>query len=408
MNIHTQINRTRWRGAVLGIVLAALAMAAGAQTDFSELSDLDLMFHEDREAATAELKLRTKDYTPRQIRELEEEYFRRVRDPEAWPEPSVEDVFAKINQTDDTVRRLKQFMKIQKRFEEADDTEKRKIRDRYLSAWSDVPYPPHYDDTKIDNVMRYRDYANNAGLYFTKEDELLPLLEERCLNIEAWDRHGLFVDSLLSAKIELGELSARRVESLYNEITEANTTGIGNDVEYVTLGQIHQILGRCGKPGFDALLRLGTGFTEHGIFSLRINTSPEAEALLWEFLANTSDEKRSIQLDLLRALYAKRGTPAEQITRRDKLRREFSKHLAVPEGVVDIWITRSAVELAKDTKDSYYLPQVRALEKALFQLGPESYRCPGMEDRMDEALASLRDSFDETIASLEHQAAGEN
>jgi len=31
-----------------------------------------------------------------------------------------------------------------------------------------------------------------------------------------------------------------------------------------------------------------------------------------------------------------------------------------------------------------------------------------MEDRMDEALASLRESFDETIASPELQAAGEN
>lgn len=159
-------------------------------------------------------------------------------------------------------------------------------------------------------------------------------------------------------------------------------------------------MGRCGKSGLDVLLRLKLEATENGIWALGFNASPESEPILWDMFSNKPADAVQSRLQMLRAICAKLGTPEQQETRRERVRPELVQYLKLPKGVADVWNIQHAVELAKDTKDSYYLPHVEALERAFFSLNSNAYKCPGMEDRMDEALATLQESFDNAKLKL--------
>jgi hypothetical protein len=381
-------------------IITVWSARANAETDFSGVSDADLLFHEDREAAAEEYKRRMNDYSPQQVREIEAEIFRQIRMPREKIEATVNDLLGKINQSDDAVIRMKSFTAIQERYEAADASEKNSIREAFLAAWAEVPYPATYEENENDNMMRYRDYAHQAGLYFASEEELLPILEERCLNIDAVDRHLLFIDTLTRAKIPLGSLTAKRMEQIYEDLTTEYGNRLINDFEYGSLSQLHQVLGRCGKQGYDAVLRMGTAEREYGIFALQINSTPEAEELLWEMYARQPENHDRDRLKLLRAIGSKGGEFEVRTTRRERVRPELVRYLKLPEGIADVWNIQAAVELAKDMKDPYYLPHVEALERAFFNLNSNAYKCPGMEDRMDEALATLRKRFDEAKATL--------
>ena len=388
---------------VLGIIslgTVAWSTCANAEPDFSNVSDVDLLLHEDREEAMAEYKLRTKDYTPQQVREIEAEFFRQVRMPRETVEPTVGDLLDKINQSDDILKRMKAFTALHELYEAANASVKEEIREAFLAAWAEVPYPKTHEEDENGNMMRYRDYAHQAGLYFASEEELLPILEERCLNIDAVDRHVLFIDTLTRAKIPLGSLTAKRMEQLYHDLTTEYGNRLINDNEYASLSQLHQVLGRCGKPGYDAVLRMGTAEREYGIFALQINSTPEAEKLLWEMYAHEPENHDRDRLGLLRAIGSKGGESEVRATRRERLRPELVRYLKLPEGVADVWNIQAAVELAKDTKDTYYLPHVESLERAFFNLNSNAYKCPGMEDRMDEALATLQERFAEAKVTL--------
>lgn len=182
----------------LGIV--AWSADVDAEPDFSQVSDVDLLFHEDRDAAMEEYKRRGQDYTPQQVREIEAEFFRQVRMPREKVEPTVGELLDKINQSDDVLKRMKAFTALQERYEAAVASEKGEIREAFLAAWAEVPYPKTHEEDENGNMMRYRDYAHQAGLYFASEEELLPILEERCLNIDAADRHTLFISELARAR----------------------------------------------------------------------------------------------------------------------------------------------------------------------------------------------------------------
>lgn len=382
----------------LGII--ARNTVANAEPDFSGVSDVDLLLHEDREEAMEEYKLRTKDYTPQQVWEIEAEFFRQVRMPREEVEPTVEELLAKINQADDILKRMKPFTALHERYEVADASEKGEIREAFLAAWDQVPYPTTYEDDENDNMSRYRDYAYQASLYFPTEEELIPILKERCLNIEAADRQSLFIGELVRTKVQLGAVSAVLMEQLYNEMKVERANRFATDREYATLAELHQVLGRCGKPGFETLLRMGTAEREYGVLALQINNTPEAEALLWKMYEETSADHDRTRLHLLRAIGSKGGTVEERAARCARVRPELERYLQMPEGKIDLWAVQDAVSLAKDSKDPYYLPYVMTLETSLFRADRSNYECSGMEDRMEEALAMLQESFDNAKLKL--------
>jgi hypothetical protein len=120
-----------------------LAFGESGMPDFSSMSDVDLLLHqyEEPEAAMEEYKRRTKDYTPQQVREIEAEFFRQARMPREKIEPTVNDFLSKINQSDDAVIRMKSFTAIQEGSEAAESSGKNSIRESFLTAWAEVPYP---------------------------------------------------------------------------------------------------------------------------------------------------------------------------------------------------------------------------------------------------------------------------
>lgn len=376
------------------------AFGESGMPDFSSMSDVDLLLHlyEEPEAAMEEYKRRAKDYTPQQVREIEAEFFRQIRMPKESVEPTIEELLTEVNQTADVVKRMKRFDELHERYSAADEVAKSDIREAFLVAWAEVPYTEAPDEKN--DQGRYRDYATRAHHYFQTEAELVPVLAERCLSIPGHAGQNLFVNALPLHSMEFGALTVHHVERIYSERYGNRKGMVFCGMEYNEIEKYHRILGLCGSPGLEAILRLGTERAPYGFEALGASSAPEAESILWSVYDQHARSSVSLRLEVLRQINRNQSSPKSQAERRDRIRPEILRYLQLPDSVANLWDVQAAVELAKDTKDTYYLPHVESLERAFFNLNSNAYKCPGMDDRMDEALATLQERFDEAKATL--------
>lgn len=388
---------------VVILCFALLASLAAAQPDFTGMSDVEVLMHEDRVAGIAEFQKRAKDYPPEKIRDIEREYFKQRMTPRER-DLTAEEHLAIVNTSANIERRMKALDDFKTLYDTADDSEKVRFRDAYLDAWAEVPFVPYSegeDSTVSENRSRFWFYAREFGNYVQSEEEFLSILEERCLG--EWGEVGRseFLTALLGAKIPLGSLTAVRMEKLYNDMNAERTSPMVDDGEYLMIGQIHRVLGRCGEPGLEVVQRLGTASQEYGIWSLGLNSAPEAERLLWEMYEETPENSDRTRLNILRELSGRRSaTPQEQGVRQARIRQELTPYLRLPEGQVNLWNVNRAVALAKDTGDPFYLPHISAMREALSQLPLDEIVCPGMDDRMEEMIARVNENFDSAVARL--------
>jgi len=377
-----------------------IVLTAAADSDFTGLTDIEVLMHEDSAAGIAEFQRRAKDYSKDEIRAIEQEYFKRLTTPSLQVELTVPQILAKINATEDSNKHSSLFKALGDRYKAAGSVEKEHIRAAFLTAWEEIPYPTSYDVNHIPSMLRFRAYAHEAGVYFPTEAELIPLLETRCLHSEAYDSYDLYADVLLGAKVSLGPIAAESAEQVYLDAAENAQNTFGNCNLYVLESRLLRVMGRSGKPGFDALLRIGKEDSELGYGALGMNVTPEAELLLWDLYESKNHNQYQTRLKILRALVGKRGSAMEQSTRQARIRGELVSYLALPVGSVNVRTLQSAVALVTDTKDPYYLPHVENLERTFFSLSPEEYHCPGMDDRMEEVMVSLREDFSDAKSRL--------
>jgi len=384
------------------------ASVGAQQTNFSEMSDVEVLLHEDREAGLAEFRRRASDYSPAEIGRIEREVHERLMTPRASSTPTPATLLGNINHAKDSLNRMEYFDKLHALYAAGDESSKAAIRQAFLEAWDDVTYPATYDASKIHELLLYREYAEEAGRYFSTEDTLFPILIERCLNIDAEDRHDLFIGAILNARIELGSIAAHWAEQIYGETISAIQGPLFNRGEADLQSKLLRIMGQSGKPGFDALIRVGKEDSEDGIRALGMNNTPESEELLWELYGTKNPNQEQIRLNILRSLSGMGGSPEERETRNARIRSELSQYLKLPEGIVNLWNVHHAISLAKDTKDPYFLPLISELRGSLSNLEPSEYECPGMEGRMDEALNALHKTLNDAQHTLERELASQS
>ncbi|MCF6287005.1 MAG: hypothetical protein L3K26_17740 [Candidatus Hydrogenedentes bacterium] len=404
-------HRTHKHAFLCGTVLACLLVLspyASSQPDFTGMSDVKVMLYmhsEDSVTGLAEFRRRSKDYSRAQIRAIEQEFNRQLMLPRDKPTPTVEGLLETVNATTKITRRLDAFSALYERYMAADTPEKDAIRKAFLDSWASVTYSPRRADEREDAYLdrrRFRGYAHELGYYVQTEAELISILKARYLDSGMARGEQEFLNALAYAKVPLGSLAAAEVERLYADMIESlrPSGGIGNCETITMSSQIHQVLGRSGRPGLEALLRMGTESREEGIWALGSNTTPEAEAMLWDMYETTPANHDRRRIELLRALSGKRGTASDQEARRARIRAALVPYLQLPAGEVNLWNMERAVALAKDTRDPYYLPHVTELEVALRQLGEDQFDPTGSDLSVEERRVALYIHLDEATAKL--------
>lgn len=393
-----------------GITLFAVMTTHSAMADdFTGMTDVEVLLQRDDPAAMAEIQRRTKDYTQEEIRALEQAYFKAKLTPRPEEERSVEEEFERINQEPDGLTQMRHFRALHEPYLEKGEAEQAAHREAFQAGWAAASVVAIDGGDARESRMRYRNYAFQAERYFTSEETLLPLLVERCLEVEAFDGRYLFLDAIQRTKVPLGAATAQRLEALFGEYSAEWKSELSTCNVYSRILELHRGLGNCGEAGIAVVQRLGYVTFQPGFIALGRNRAPEAEALLWEMYGDTPGNQDRRRLELLWAIARKEtGTSLEITARRDRVREELSRYLSLPEGPVNLGDIGSAVSLAEATRDPYFLPRVNALAQEFRALSPESYESPGMEERMDEAVATLEKKFDDALARLSALAVAEH
>ncbi|MCF6287004.1 MAG: hypothetical protein L3K26_17735, partial [Candidatus Hydrogenedentes bacterium] len=288
-------------------------------------------------------------------------------------------------------------------YDESETAQKAQISTAYLSAWQQVTEGIARDiegSTASNDRSSFWFYARDAGHFIRTEEELVPVLKEKCLDSGIARGQYEFLNALSFAPIPLGQLAATEAEQLYCDMLAEQSGGFARCGDGTTTRQIHRILGRSGRPGLEAMLRIGTESREEGIYALGINDTPEAEAILWNMYENCPENHARSRIQILRALSGRRGETQVQEARRARIRAALSPYLQLPAGEVNLWNMEHAVALAKDTRDPYYFPHVTELEAALRQLSDDQFDPEGSNLSVAERRAALYTHLDEATAKL--------
>lgn len=318
----------------------------------------------------------------------------------------VKELFTRINTTTDSVIRHDSFLRLREVFEASDRTEQSRIRQAYLAAWSDAPLPTadEEDLTSASNIeLRYSAYASNLGPYVNDEAELLSLFQARFVDNGLYRGRRLFLDALTRVRFPLGELSAAKAESLYNQLRSGNMEGFERSDQAYLEADIHLFFARCGNPGLAAILRLGTDREALGLDAIGRMKTEESDAFLWEVYDQLPLSAPKTRVTVLRGLLRYNAEDVDMKTRRTRIRQEISSLLAIPSGEYILRAMEKLLSLVAQTNDPFYLPRVVALEGWLAESPPElntDYHASMEQEAM--ARGRLDDVLEECLTRLKN------
>jgi hypothetical protein len=354
---------------VLGMQLfLALRLATADQNDgLDSLSDSELYLHPNQEIARPLLESRMDRYTPAERANFKDELLLEIERRKKGSLPATaSELLDRLRDGQIDANAAGISISLQALLEESSDSERNQIRDRFISDWELLTLPDASDRSPESERKRFlfEVYLQKASSLFSSESELLPVLEQRCMNREIEGEVALLLKGLCSPHYKPGAITSAKIEALFSELDTWGVAELGLEERSTMLPIMYTILGYCGEDGLEALKRMKKTSTELGAMALGIIGTPEAEDLLWATYHESEDPFGTIRIKVLSALI---GIQAQQPStgRSDLIYNGLSGFLEIPEQTYALATMDKAVQLIKESGDSRYLAQLEALEHKL-------------------------------------------
>lgn len=351
----------------LAFLSVSIVFAQGDEADLTRLSDIELFFHEDQEAAKEILDRRMEGYTPAEMARFKDELILELhRRTKNRKPPTVDELLDRIRKDPFGQKGTKATVELRRLLESASEAEKEAIRERFLADWELVSYPSITDESTDAGRERllFKKYLRESPRLYDSEAEVIAMLEERCLNRGIEGEMALFLEGLQSQGDAAGPLTAARIEQYFNEYHTWGIPEIGYAEQGDMLPYMYTTLARCGRDGLDVFVRLGKTTSDHGVSVLGSLDIPETEEMLWSIYDNTEEKFGGYRVDVLYSIYMKqKREPTDE--RRTRIRQELAQYLSIPEQPFYSSGPSKAAHLAGNTGDAWFIPHLDAMESEL-------------------------------------------
>jgi hypothetical protein len=361
------ITRNMWR-LVFAVLFISLSESARAEEpNLSSLSDVKLFLHKDQEKAQAILDDRTRNYSPKEIRSFKERLRAEINYNSENPAlRSGHDLLEQIKNPALRNPGSDPAFKFCEAFSRATTSEKASLRDRLLSDWESVSYPPLTDAGPNAEEERalFQTYLQIAPQLYATELDVLTMLERRCLKRKIEGEMVLFLQGLQAQTNTAGSLTAERVAQMFKELPKWGVPEIGYSERSDIVPYIYNTLSKCGADGLEVLVRLGLTATDNGVQTLGALDVPGTEELLWGIYRDSDEKFGSFKLKVLSAIQSKQKRhPTDD--RRDLIRQELALFLRIPEEEFSLAVIDTAVQVAGQTGDIWFIKLLDAVESQL-------------------------------------------
>lgn len=329
------------------------------------LDDVTLLLHEDAKGALNVYKERSRNYTKEQSAAVMQAYLTARAEQLSSDNATTEVLLERMSTSIDTQQRQYASMALLRKYEKADDAERLAIRLAFVTAWQALP-APQVGERPGDAHTLFFTFLHRLDNFFSDEAEVLPVLEERC--VDSGLDEGLFqmFNTLLRGQFALGPLTAARAEAVYNaEFQPGTLSSMDGESYYVLRSILLSVMGKCGESGIAALRRLEVLSTPEGFSALKTMELVDAEPLLWEMVEDPDTQP----LTKLEAMYMIqfKAYNAHDSARSLRFREPLSALLTMPRSneSYQLEILERAVDLAMRLKDTYYHPRLTTLEASI-------------------------------------------
>jgi hypothetical protein len=335
---------------------------AAENSDVAEMSDEELVLNLHRKDALDEYDRRLHEYSEesrRRLRQLYEDRTITKKYPKDFSDRelmnylrTVEDVRAYSKAQDELVRR-----------HPADSAAGRdSLVDLFRVAFEEN-IPQTGDGIVLVNSV---DLEAQIGLALAA-GELLPETETVSLLHEVYvksNRIGGITDFLRALEVSgsRGNYTAEVLGELYAHVQtiDPETRQVRRENPELEL-MIVSLLGSCGEDGFEALKKVNWSDPGIGIQSMGAIGTLEARDELLALYERYRDKLSDRRLTILSALVKVMHKTNDELTR-DLIREELSEFILIPASKEELEYCRRAVEIAAYTRDTYFLPDLKALQ----------------------------------------------
>lgn len=388
------------------IVAGHLANHAVAQPDLLRLSDDEVIEQLHREAYRQEFDRRMRLYTPDKRIELAE---KRAKQPRLrqFPDGYSDDELIAICDFGDMEPAQKAIAALKSRYATADQAQIAAMAARLRAAYAATPYPSmtasNFDSPAYhasDNVYQGLNAAVKACL---PEEEAIRLLLNVYIEPKPFRGVTRFLEVVRGEPFK-GEVTLRALlelrMQLLNEYTPEGLLEAGEDSNL--LDPLESRIAFCGDSGFEAFRELDWE-SPIGIRTMGSIDRPEARELLLNLYVETPVEQLDRRLNILGAL-AIHSDPASENPVRQFLRDELSSIILGDHFARPIMLS-SAVQIAADTRDPYFLTTIHTLREKLAPARVQENASASDAEAAALNYCSLIESVAEATTKLEKAAA---
>jgi len=359
--------RSMWR-LVFAVLFISLSESTRAEEpNLSGLSDVELFLHKDQEIARPILDERTRNYSPEEVRSFKERLRAEIKYNSENPVlRSGFDLLEQIKKPSLRNPASDPAFEFSEAFSKATTSEKASLRDRLLSDWESVSYPPLTDGGPNAEEERalFQTYLKIAPQLYSAESDVLTMLERRCLERKIEGEMVLFLQGLQAQANTAGPLTAIRIEHMFEELPTWGVPEIGYSERSDIVPYMYNTLSLCGADGLDVLVRLGLTTTDNGVQTLVALDVPGAEELLWSIYQDSEDRFGAFKVKVLSAIQSKQNRHNTD-DRRDLIRRELTRFLHVPEDEFSFAAIDAAIQLAGQSGDAWFNKRLDLVESQL-------------------------------------------
>ncbi len=400
---------------LLGLMIVSVAATvrlqpAQAQSDYSKLSDEELVKHfDDRPGYKAEFQRRLEDYGPEEQAAARELLIRERFKPEIpVGEASDDGLIATVRSAGTTQAGHRALEELKARYADANASEQAGLYELLRTEYRAVPWP---DDDGIrssvpEDINRLEARLGLAAVAKAclPEETALKLFREFYLDSA---RKGAITQFLAEINGEpfTGAPTLAVLEEIGERISGYDQQKLDELGEHETLGGILVTrLRQCGDAGFEALKETPWQRSGSGVYTMGSFKNPEARALLLEFYASLPDEylQSGKRLEVLTALMTHwdRETDMEF---RQLLRTELTEILGMNHNENPITWT-DTVQLIGRTGDPWFIPKLKECRANLdFAEMRRISTLPQPEIYLEKTLEELQKTFARTIVALEKE-----